>query len=131
MIDPALILVDALNSDPDISNDLTGGIYAYRIPPEAVPPLALVLVPVTTPAAPPTVEWWESMATVDIHTETPQASLDVAQKVARLTPTVVGPRSGGVVADCQVASVSSVVDGGWTPTRYRQVVTVNLTAREP
>lgn len=131
MIDPALIMVNALNDDPNIFADLGGRIYAYRIPPEATTPLALVMVPASFPAASPTSEWWRYMVTVDVHAETPQASLPIADKVMRLVPSIVGSTPSGVVADCQVESVNSVVDGSWTPTRYRQIVTVEMTAREP
>lgn len=131
MIDPAVILVDALNNDADISAALSGGIYAYRIPPDATPPLALVMVPMAQPAAAPTSSWWTYMSTIDIHTEAPAASQALADKVARLAFSIVGDTPGGVVADCQVASISAITDGAWTPIRYRQVVTVDLTAREP
>lgn len=129
MIDPAAILVDALNNDPTVFADLNGNVFAYRIPPEAAPPLALVLVPSAFPAAAPTSEWWTYMASIDIHTETPAASQDIAEKVSRLVYSIVGDTSHGVVSDCQVASVTAITDGGWTPTRYRQIVTVDLTAR--
>lgn len=131
MIDAALTMVDALNADSDIVADLGGRIYAYRIPPDAQVPLALVMVPAYFPAAAPTSEWWNFTVTVDIHTESPQLSLSIADKVMRLVPTVVGNTSGGVVADSQVDSVSAITDGSWTPTRYRQIVTVEVTAREP
>lgn len=129
MIDPAAILVDALNNDSDVFMLLSGGVYAYRIPPDAVPPLALVMVPAGFPAAAPSPEWWTYMATIDIHAEFPALSQEIADKVSRLSFSIVGETSNGVVADCQVASVAAVTDGNWTPTRYRQVVTVDLTAR--
>lgn len=131
MIDCAEILVDALNDDPDIFALLIGGVSAYRIPPEAAAPLALVMVPSANLAAAPSSEWWSFMATIDIHAEAPFASLTIADKVARMVPSIVGDHPSGVVADCQVMSIVSVVDGAWTPTRYRQIVTVDVTAREP
>ena len=131
MINPALSIVDAMNADETVFADLGGRIYAYRIPPEAQVPLALVMVPSSFPAARPTSQWWSYMVTIDIHSESPQTSLDISDKVMRLVPTVVGNTSGGVVADCQVESVTAITDGSWTPTRYRQIVTVELTAREP
>lgn len=129
MIDTASLLVEQLNLDPDVAADLSGGIYAYRIPPDASPPLALVLVPGNFPSAAPTIEWWQSMATIDIHAETPGVSSAIAEKVTQVVTNIVGSYRQGVVADCQVTSVASIVDGAWTPTRYRQVVTVDLTAR--
>ena len=131
MIDPSLILIDAILDAPEISAELSGGVYAYRIPPEATPPLALVLIPGAFPAAPPSDAWWDYLATIDIHSDSPQKSLQIAHAVSKLIPTVVGSSPNGVVADCQVDSVSAITDGSWTPTRYRQVVTVDLTAREP
>jgi hypothetical protein len=129
VIDVAAIVVEALNDDPEISAELSGGIYAYRIPPEATPPLALVMVPSAQPAAAPTVEWWTYMVTIDIHSEAPVGSLTVADAVTRMVPSIVGTHSTGVVADSQVDVITSITDGAWTPTRYRQIVTVDLTAR--
>ena len=69
------------------------------------------------------------MATIDIHSETPAESLAIADKVVAMAPTVVGSHSQGVVADSQVSAVAAMTDGGWTPTRYRQIVSVDITAR--
>ena len=129
MIDTAALLVDQLNQDPNVAASLPGGIYAYRIPPDATPPLALVLVPGNFPAAAPTIEWWQSMATIDIHAESPAVSNNIADRITQVVTNIVGSYNQAVVADCQVTSVASIVDGAWTPTRYRQVVTVDLTAR--
>lgn len=129
MIDPAAILVDTLNNDPDIFSTLSGGVFAYRIPPDAVTPLALVMVPSAFPAAAPTSEWWSYMATIDIQTDTPQSSLAVADLVSKAVYKVVGNYPAGVVADCQVDSIAAITDGSWTPTRFRQVVTVDMTVR--
>lgn len=131
MIDASLTVLDAINADPEVSAELSGGVYAYRIPPEAVPPLALVMVQGTFPATAPSIEWWRHLVTIDIHAESPQVSLVIADKMKSLVSSIVGDTSGGVVADCQVDSINAIADGSWTPTRYRQIVTVDLTAREP
>jgi len=131
MIDAALTLVDAIQNDAALSAGLSGGIYAYRIPPEAQPPLAVIQVPTKTPTTQPQTAWWDIYASIDIHSEQPQQSVALADEMQRLVPTIVGITPGGVVADCQVVSTASIPDGAWTPTRYRQVVTVTLTAREP
>jgi hypothetical protein len=129
MIDPAAILVDVLSNDAGISAILSGGVFAYRIPPDAVTPLALVMVPAAMPAAAPTFEWWTYMATIDIQTDSPQSSLTVSDLVSQAVYKVVGNYPTGVVADCQVGSIAAITDGSWTPTRFRQVVTVDMTAR--
>jgi hypothetical protein len=129
MIDMPALLVEALNSDPEVFSTLTGGVYAYRIPPDAKTPLALVLVPGAFQGAAPTQSWWSFMATIDIHAENPADSMRIAELVTAMVPTVVGSHSQGVVADGQVSTITAITDGGWTPTRYRQIVTVDLTAR--
>jgi hypothetical protein len=131
LIDAALIIADALRNDAEVSGLLTGGIYAYRIPPTANPPLALIQVPNMYPATSPQTTWWDVMASVDVHCEAPRDSVVISSEVQRVIPTIFGSHPSGVVADSQVESNHSVVDGAWTPTRYRQVVTVTMTAREP
>jgi hypothetical protein len=131
LIDAALTLVNAIQNDAELSASLSGGVYAYRIPPEAAPPLAVVQVPFSRPSTSPQTIWWDIAASIDLHSESPQESVRLADEMQRLVPSIVGNTLGGVVADCQVDSTASIPDGGWTPTRYRQVVTVTLTAREP
>lgn len=127
----ALSLISAIQNDAGMSGGLSGGVYAYRIPPEATTPLAVIQVPVSRPTTDPATTWWDYTATIDIHSESPQESVALAGELQKLVPSIVGITPGGVIADCQVESTASIPDGGWTPTRYRQVVTVTLTAREP
>ena len=129
MLDAALTVVDAINGDPDVVAELSGGVFAYRIPPEAVPPLALVMIQGSFPAAAPSFEWWKFLVTIDVHSDSPQKSMMIADKMKNLVSSIFGDTPGGVVSDCQIDSINSITDGAWTPTRYRQVVTVDLTAR--
>lgn len=129
MIDAALTVVDAINADMDVVSELQGGVFAFRIPPEAVPPLALVMIQGSFPAAAPSIEWWRYLVTIDVHTDSPQKSMMIADKMKSLVSSIFGDTPGGVVADCQIDSINAVTDGAWTPTRYRQIVTIDLMAR--
>jgi hypothetical protein len=95
------------------------------------PPLLVVVESQRIPAARPQTGWREHTLSVDIHGGTPGEAFDIASVVEVAAPTFVGVHATSVVTDCQVESVQPVIDDGWTPTRFRQVVTVVVTAREP
>lgn len=131
MIDIARELVDAIKADPVLSAALGDNVFAYRVPQGAVPPLAVVLVAQETRATFPQTQWWRNLSSVDFHADTPGDSLHYARRMQEIAPTIVGTRTTCVISDCQVESRQPIIDDGWTPTRFRQVVTVNTTAREP
>jgi hypothetical protein len=135
MIDIVRELVAVLHADAEIDAILGGAVYGFGIPedatPPANPPLALVMAFQTVPAARPSISWYRTLASVDFHSEDPGTSLALATRMKALAPTIVGERITCVISDCQVESIQPITDVGWTPTRYRQVVTVDLTAREP
>lgn len=131
MIDLVREYVDAVNSDPDLAAVLGDRVFGFRIPEDAVPPLAVVQTFQYTPAARPTTAWWRGLVSVDFHSENPGESLALAARMTDIAATVVGVRATCVITDSQVESRQPVVDDGWTPTRFRQVVTVDVTAREP
>jgi hypothetical protein len=74
--------------------------------------------------------WWEHTLTVDVHAEQPSASHDLAVTVEAVVATLAGSHPEGVVADSTVDDTTFLEDGSWTPTRYRNIVTVALTARD-
>lgn len=131
MIDIVLELVDAIGDDAELASALGSQVYGHRIPQGAAPPLAVVLATQDTPATQPQTQWWRSLVSVDFHASTPAASLALATRMREIAPQIVGERATCVIADCRVESAQSVIDDGWTPTRFRQVVTVDVTAREP
>ncbi len=131
MIDVTGILVRALADDAEITDFVGDRVFGFRIPKDAEPPLIVVMTNSQYPADAPAAEWWSSVTSVDVHTVDPALSAEIADVVRRVVPKVVGAREEGVVADSQVESVLSIVDDGWTPTRFRQIVTVDVTAREP
>jgi hypothetical protein len=133
VIDIVKDLVAFIRADDELSAALGTRIYGYRIPDsdDAVPPLCLVGAPSSVPSTRPQTTWWAYLATVDFHTDNPADSLALSSRLEQLAPSFVGFHSSSVVADSQVDSVQPVIDDDWTPTRFRQVVTVALTAREP
>jgi hypothetical protein len=136
-MDIVLELVDAINDDATLSAALSTRVYGHRIPdpgakkPAASPPLAVVTVAQETPATRPQTQWWRTLASVDFHANDPATALELAARMRDIAPTIVGGRATCVITDCQVESIQPVIDDGWTPTRFRQVVTVDVTAREP
>ena len=125
-MDITALVVRQLSQDPTI----TAPVFGESIPANTDAPLVLVRSVVRRPATSPTTVWWEFTLTVDVHSEQPSESHDLAVAVEAATPTIAGSHPEGVVADSTVADTTFLEDGSWTPTRYRNVVTVYLTARD-
>jgi hypothetical protein len=106
-------------------------VFGLRIPQDSETPLVLVTMVSQTPSTAPQTGWWRSLLALDFHSEEPGISREVAYHVATQAPKFAGIHGAAVVTDSQVVSNESIVDDGWTPTRFRQVVTVEVTAREP
>ena len=130
-MDLTALLIDKIKNDAGVAAVVGTKVYGYTIPADVKPPLVLVSQMSAAPTTDPQTVWWDTMVQVDVHAEKPQQSHDLAQLVTDLLPTVVGSHDKGVVADSRIDSLQTVIDDGWTPIRYRQVVTVDLTAREP
>lgn len=129
--DVAALLVEQFKADPEIALATKGAVFAYRIPQQTEPPLVLVQVPMTEPIAAPSSEWDSWMVTVDVHANDVQTSRPLAKHIERLLSQFSGAYPQAVVAGIRVESNQSIVDDGWTPTRFRQIVTVDVTARDP
>lgn len=125
-MDMAALLVRALSEDPTI----TAPVFGESIPPDTSSPLVLVRSVVRRPGTAPMTVWWEHTLTVDVHSEQPSESHDLAVAVEAVIPTLAGSHLEGVVADSTVTDSTFLEDGSWTPTRYRNIVTVSLTARD-
>lgn len=114
-----------------LDGEVDGDLYGHRIPEGADVPLALVTLVSDRPGTAPQTPWWKTLVSLDVHSTDPGEALAMAQAIKELAPSFVGVHSNSVVTDCQVVSTQPLVDDGWTPTRFRQVVTVALTSREP
>jgi len=130
MIDLVAEMIPWLEADPDVIDE-GFDVYGIRIPQGSEPSLCLVTAVSQTPSTAPQTGWWRTMLALDFHSEDPGTSRLVAFNVASRIPAFAGIHSSAVVTDSQVVSNESNVDDGWTPTRFRQVVTVEVTAREP
>jgi hypothetical protein len=136
-MDIVLELLDAINDDTELATALGVKVYGHRIPdpgtrkPVPTPPLVVVTAAQATPSTRPQTQWWRTLASVDFHANDPATALELAARMREIAPTIVGGRATCVITDCQVESIQPVIDDGWTPTRFRQVVTVDVTAREP
>lgn len=130
MIDVTEELVEAISDDTALAAILGARVFGFYIPSGAATPLCVVAPNQDTPAAAPTTAWWRSLVSVDFQSDDPATSLALATRMRELAPTIVGVRATCVISDCQVSTVQPIADDGWTPTRFRQVVTVDLTARE-
>jgi hypothetical protein len=123
--DPVPVIMDALKAQfPGVK------VFGGAIPKdENGTPLMLVRTIVRRPATAPTTQWWLHTLSVDVHSTDPAESVQLAFDAELTVNAIVGGQSGGSVAYCEVASVENIEDGAWTPTRYRNVLTVELTAR--
>ena len=131
MIDIVAEMVELVNSDQELKDILGRNVFGYRIPQGASLPLAVITHVQTTQTARPTGAWWSGFVSVDFQSDDPDVALALATRMTDVAPMIVGTRATCVVSDCQVESIQPIIDDGWTPTRFRQVVSVELTAREP
>ena len=92
-------------------------------------PLILVRSVIRRPATAPTTQWWLHILSVDVHSTDPAESVQLAFDAELTVNAIVGGQDDGSVAYCEVVSVENIEDGAWTPTRFRNVLTVELTAR--
>ena len=105
--------------------------FARKLPEGAEPPLVLIPPALSNPGAPPTHQWWDVVATFDLHAVTVDEANELLTAVLAFVPTIPGGHDDVVVSDCQVEAIQELYDDAWTPPRHRYVVTVALTAREP
>jgi hypothetical protein len=118
-------------ADAGIAELVGDSVFARKLPEGATPPLVLIPPAFATPGAPPTPQWWDVVATFDLHAETVDDANDLLKAVLAFVPTVAGGHDDVVVSDCQAEAIQELYDAAWTPPRHRYVVTVALTAREP
>lgn len=130
MVDTVALLVRELLADADVSAALGSQVYGASIPEGAVPPFAVVRAVSHAPTAPPVMQWWDTTTTVDIHSEDPIESIQVAADVAAAVAKIEDAYPEGVVASVRLRDILTVEDGAFTPTRSRNIVTVSITARD-
>ena len=123
--DPVPVFMSALSAKfPDIK------VFGGSIPKgEDSVPLILVRSVIRRPATAPTTQWWLHILSVDVHSTDPAESVQLAFDAELTVNAIVGGQDDGSVAYCEVVSVENIEDGAWTPTRFRNVLTVELTAR--
>lgn len=130
MVDTVALLVRELLADPNVSAALGTRVYGASIPEGAVTPFAVVRAVSHSPTAPPVLEWWDTTTTVDIHSEDPIESIQVAADVAAAVAKIEDAYPEGVVASVRLRDILTIEDGAFTPTRSRNIVTVSITARD-
>ena len=130
-MDVVVDLVAAASADSALESVLDGRIYGYVQPEGAPRPFIVITATSIVNVARPTRQWKNTLAVLNIHSEDAIESNDIATLVDEFVPTFVGIHDSCVVQDSQVESIQPVTDDGWTPIRFRNVVTVDLTAREP
>ena len=128
-VDAVEVLVRTLLADEAISNLVSGRIYGGTIPAGASTPLLLVRNISRMPATIPATVWWDLLASIDVHSENPSESYQIACAVSDTVNAISGTLPEGVVQKCEASDIASIEDGAWTPTRFRNVVTVSFTAR--
>jgi hypothetical protein len=123
-------LTQVLLADPDVGGKVSGRVFGETIPPNTPAPCVLVRSATRSPFTKPTTVWWRYTLTVDVHSESPSQSFDITVAVEKAINDQIGSHPDGVVANAVVVSTSFIEDGSWTPTRYRNVVSVAVTARD-
>jgi hypothetical protein len=128
-LDPVTVVVRTLLEDDSVSAAVSGRIFGGFIPPDSLTPLILVRSISRRPTTAPTTQWWDLTVSADVHAVDPAESFQIACAVEAAVNAVVGGQPEGVVAYSEAQRITPVEDGAWTPTRYRNVVTVQMTAR--
>jgi hypothetical protein len=114
----------------DVGDAVNGQVFGESVPPNTPAPYVLVRSISRYPFTKPTTVWWRHTLTVDVHSEIPSQSFDIAVAVEKAIDQQIGSHPDGVVANALVESTSFFEDGSWTPTRFRNVVSVAVTARD-
>ena len=92
-------------------------------------PVILVRSITRQPLTKPTTQWWRYYITVDVMDLNPSVSQGMAWEAEFAINSIGGSQGTGSVQYCEVSSVEQIEDGGWTPTRYRNVLTIEIVAR--
>lgn len=92
-------------------------------------PVILVRAISRTPLTQPTTQWWRYFLTADVMDLNPSVSQVLAWEAEFAINDIHGKEGAGSVQYCEVSSVEQIEDGGWTPTRYRNVLTIEMVAR--
>mgnify|MGYP003572024726 CR=1 FL=1 len=129
MVDTVALLVRELLANPGVSAVLGDRVYGGSFPEDAAPPFAVVRGVSHSLTAPPSMEWWDSTVTIDIHSNDPIESISVATKAAVHAASLEDVYPEGAVASVRLRDILSIEDGAFTPTRSRNIVTVAITAR--
>ena len=129
MVDTVELVVRELLADANVSAVLGTNVYGASFPEDAVPPFAVVRSVTTAPTAPPSLVWWDTTTTIDVHSDDPIESMKVAVDAAVAVASLEDVYPEGVVASARLRDILTVEDGAFTPTRSRNIVTVAITAR--
>ena len=92
-------------------------------------PVILVRAISRKPATQPTTQWWRYYITADVMDLNPSISQGIAWEAEFAINSIGGSQGTGSISYCEVSSVEQIEDGGWTPTRYRNVLTIEIVAR--
>ena len=92
-------------------------------------PVILVRAISRKPATQPTTQWWRYYITADVMDLNPSISQGIAWDAEFAINSIGGGQGTGSISYCEVSSVEQIEDGGWTPTRYRNVLTIEIVAR--
>lgn len=128
-VDTVAVIVRTLLNDQNVQDLVGDSVFGGYIPAGSEPPLILVRSVARRPSTKPTTQWWDTVTAVDVHSEDAAESFSIAEAAEKAVNTVEGTQPEGVVAVCEATGIASLEDGAYTPTRYRNVVTVEATAR--
>jgi len=128
--DPVPVLVQALLTDDKIANWTSGRVYGGFIPEGATAPLVLVMLTSSRPSTSPPTQWFDHLVTVEVQAEDSGVSFQIASAAMPVLNRIAGTVTDGVVSSSEVTGLSVFEDGAFTPTRFRNVLSVDMTARD-
>lgn len=126
------IIVNALKAATAVTalvpaTSIVGG----QVPAGAKAPMILVRGIARRPSTKPTTQWWDMAVSIDCQSEDPATAYQMACAAEDAINSIVGKNSGGVVQASEATGISIIEDGAFTPPRFRNTITAELTARKP
>jgi len=128
--DPVSVIVSALLADDKVATWTSGRVFGGSIPEGSVPPLIVVMLSTSRPTTSPPTQWRDYMVTVDVQAEDSGVSFQIASAAMLVLNKIAGTVTEGVVSSTEVTGMTSNEDGAFTPTRFRNALTVDMTARD-
>ena len=128
--DPVPVIVSALLADDRVATLTSGRVFGGFIPEGSEPPLIVVMLTTSRPTTSPPSQWRDFLVTVDVQAEDSGVSFQIASAAMSVLNKIAGTVTEGVVSSTEVTGTTAIEEGAFTPTRFRNALTVDMTARD-